>query len=139
MVWKDGFLWSLNNRRLYVFRVAHAFGCCSLCPCYITRRDLPSMDRVTNRWMASRFGTKKEDTDIFGIVLIRHRINRASYIITHTHKQIITNIVYIYMCVYNIYVYLSYCAYYMFTSMSVCIMSISYDMAGHGVKVEHSI
>eukprot|EP00435_Cladocopium_sp_Y103_P023658 s290_g5.t1 len=51
VVWKDGFLWSLNNRRLYVFRVAHALGCCSVCPCYITPRDLPTVDRVTNRWM----------------------------------------------------------------------------------------
>lgn len=51
VVWKDGFLWSLNNRRLYVFRVAHAFGCCSVCPCYITPRDLPTVDRVTSRWM----------------------------------------------------------------------------------------
>jgi len=53
VVWKDGFLWSLNNRRLYVFRVAHAFGCCSVCPCYITPRDLPTVDRVTSRWMAA--------------------------------------------------------------------------------------
>eukprot|EP00434_Breviolum_minutum_P040505 symbB.v1.2.035995.t1/scaffold4979.1/size32168/1 len=50
VVCKDGFLWSLNNRRLYVFRVAHAFGCCSVCPCYITPRDLPSTNTVTHRW-----------------------------------------------------------------------------------------
>lgn len=53
VVCKDGFLWSLNNRRLYVFRVAHAFGCCSVCPCYITPRDLPSTNTVTHRWTDS--------------------------------------------------------------------------------------
>lgn len=46
VVQKDGFLWSLSNRRLYVFRVAHAFGCCTTCPCYIELADNPS---VANR------------------------------------------------------------------------------------------
>lgn len=53
VVWRDGHLWSLNNRRLYVFRVAHAFGCCSVCPCYIAPRDLPSAERVAHRWVVA--------------------------------------------------------------------------------------
>lgn len=50
VVCKDGALWSLNNRRLYVFRVAHALGCCTLCPCYIVPQEHPSVDRILNRW-----------------------------------------------------------------------------------------
>ena len=51
VVWRDGALWSLSNRRLYVFRVARALGCCSVCPCKIMARE---QDRVTNRWTAAR-------------------------------------------------------------------------------------
>ncbi|CAJ1339977.1 unnamed protein product [Effrenium voratum] len=51
ILWQDGHLWSLSNRRLYVFRVAHALGCCSVCPCKILRRDKLLGDKVTHRWV----------------------------------------------------------------------------------------
>ncbi|CAE7856664.1 mhkC [Symbiodinium microadriaticum] len=46
VVWHDGFLWSLSNRRLYVFRVAHALGCCSVCPCHIHSTSTKIISRL---------------------------------------------------------------------------------------------
>eukprot|EP00435_Cladocopium_sp_Y103_P005660 s205_g1.t2 len=59
VVQKDGILWSLNNRRLYVFRVAHAFGCCDVCPCDITHHDLSPDERVANRLKDALTSTTK--------------------------------------------------------------------------------